>query len=225
MFDAPVVDVLAAFYTELTGWPIRRSKPDRITLQTTAGPLFELQRAPEHIVPQWPGQEHPQQFHLDLDVDQLAEAVDRAIELGAGRLAEGPSWVTLADLAGHPFDLCQAREIVPMSRLWVSIGAPDPAFLADFYAALLGMELTRQGHEGTAIASGATTLFFQQVSAYRSPRSPDRVSPQQAHLDVVVDDLDRSEAVALEIGASRLQGGDALRIFADPAGHSFCLIS
>jgi hypothetical protein len=29
----------------------------------------------------------------------------RARELGATRLADGPTWITLADPAGHPFDL------------------------------------------------------------------------------------------------------------------------
>jgi hypothetical protein len=33
------------------------------------------------------------------------EAAHRAEELGATRLADGATWITLADPAGHPFDL------------------------------------------------------------------------------------------------------------------------
>jgi hypothetical protein len=57
--------------------------------------------------PQWPGQERPQQVHLDLLVDGREEAAQRAVALGATRLADGATWITLADPAGHPFDLCQ----------------------------------------------------------------------------------------------------------------------
>ena len=67
--------------------------------------------------------------------------------------------------------------------------------------------------------------MFQQVSGYQSPRWPDAAYPQQAHLDFVVDDLDTGQARALELGASRLNaGGERFRVFADPAGHPFCLI-
>ena len=34
--------------------------------------------------------------------------------LGATRLADGPTWVTLADPAGHPFDLCQRDGVGPV---------------------------------------------------------------------------------------------------------------
>ena len=41
---------------------------------------------------------------------------------------------------------------------------------------------------------------------------------------IAVDDLDAAEALALELGAARLEGGgDNFRVFADPAGHPFCL--
>jgi hypothetical protein len=41
-----------------------------------------------------------------------------------------------------------------------------------------------------------------------------------------VEDLDAGEARALELGARRLDGGgERFRVFADPAGHPFCLIA
>jgi Glyoxalase-like domain len=51
------------------------------------------------------GQERPQQVHLDLVVDRHEEAAQRAVALGATRLAGGATWITLADPAGHPFCL------------------------------------------------------------------------------------------------------------------------
>ena len=53
---------------------------------------------------------------------------------------------------------------------------------------------------------------------------PDPARPQQAHLDIMVDDLDAGEQRALALGATRLNGGgETFRVFADPAGHPFCL--
>ena len=54
---------------------------------------------------------------------------------------------------------------------------------------------------------------------------PDPAVPQQLHLDVMVDDLAVATERVLAIGARRLSGpdGDAF-VFADPAGHPFCLI-
>jgi hypothetical protein len=66
--------------------------------------------------------------------------------------------------------------------------------------------------------------MFQQVGEYTPPQWPDPAHPQQGHLDILVDDLDTGEARALELGASRLEGGGtSFRVFADPAGHPFCL--
>ena len=68
--------------------------------------------------------------------------------------------------------------------------------------------------------------MFQQVGDYNPPRWPDPAHPQQAHLDLLVDDLDAGEARALELGATRLDGGgERFRVFADPAGHPFCLVA
>jgi len=223
--DAPDIDRLASFYAELTGWKIIRKDSDWITLRTGDGQEIAFQLAPDHVAPQWPGQEHPQQFHLDLQVDGYMAAADRAIGLGATRLADGPTWVTLADPAGHPFDLCQKDGAGPEMALFaVTIDAPDASALARFYADLLGMEVTYEGPEGALIAGDGKSVMFQQVSGYNPPRWPDPAHPQQAHLDIIVADLDAGEARALELGASRLAGsGEGFRVFADPAGHPFCL--
>jgi catechol 2,3-dioxygenase-like lactoylglutathione lyase family enzyme len=225
-FDAPDIDKLASFYTELTGWPEVRREAGWIDLRSPDGGLgVTFQLAPDHIAPEWPGQKRPQQFHLDLLIDGYQAAAERAVGLGATRLGEGPNWVTLADPAGHPFDVCQRDGVGPVMGLFApAIDAPDAPALARFYAALLGMEVTYEGSEGSFITGGGKSLMFQQVSDYNPPQWPDPAHPQQAHLDIDVDDLDAGQARALELGATRLAGeGRGFRVFADPAGHPFCL--
>ena len=224
-FDAPDTEQLANFYTELTGWQVVRNDGGWINIEAGDGQQIGLQPAPDHIPPRWPGQERPQQFHLDLLVGDRQAAADRAVALGATRLADGASWITLADPAGHPFDLCQRDGVGPAMELYaVTVDAPDAAALARFYAGLLGTELGYQGPEGALLTAGGKNLMFQQVSGYRKPQWPDPAHPQQAHLDIFVDDLDAGEALALDLGATVLRGGGSqFRTLADPAGHPFDL--
>ncbi len=158
-------------------------------------------------------------------MDDYEGAAERAVALGATRLATGPTWITLADPAGHPFDLCQKAGVGPVMDLFaISIDAPDASALAQFYADLMGMDVSYNGPEGALIAGGGQSLLFQQISDYTAPAWPDPAHPQQAHLDILVDDLDTGQARALELGASLLAADDeGFRVFADPAGHPFCL--
>jgi len=223
--DAADIDRLATFYTHLTGWRTVRHVEDWITLRADDDQEIAFQRAPDHRPPHWPGQRMPQQFHLDLQVTGREAAARRAQDLGATRLADGPTWITLADPAGHPFDLCERDGLGDRTVLFaVTIDAPDAAGLAGFYAALLGMDLTYDGPEGALITGQAGNVMFQQITDYNPPRWPDPDAPQQAHLDIRVEDLDIGQVRALELGATRLPGsGETFRVFADPAGHPFCL--
>jgi catechol 2,3-dioxygenase-like lactoylglutathione lyase family enzyme len=226
IFDAADIEEVGAFYTELTGWEVVRTDSDRFGVRAPEGQEIEFQRAPDHVAPRWPGQDQPQQFHLDLQTDDPPAQADRAVGLGATRLADGPTWITLADPAGHPFDLCQVDGVGPVMGLFaVTIDAPDASALARFYADLTGMEVTYDGPEGALISGDRKSVMFQQISDYNPPRWPDPAHPQQAHLDLLVDDLDAGQARALELGASRLNaGGERFRVFTDPAGHPFCLV-
>jgi predicted enzyme related to lactoylglutathione lyase len=225
VFDAADINALAEFYAELAGWEITSRDDDWIDVRMPDGNEISFQLAPDHLAPRWPGQEHPQQFHLDLQVEDTAAAAERAVKLGATRLAEGANWITLADPAGHPFDLCQRDGVGPAMPLFaVTIDAPDASALARFYADLLGMEVTYDGPEGALVAGGGRSVMFQQVSGYTPPRWPDPAHPQQAHLDIKVADLDAAQARAQELGAALLKvENEACRVFADPAGHPFCL--
>jgi len=79
---------------------------------------------------------------------------------------------------------------------YLVIDCPDPNALADFYAAVLELPIASRDDEWVAM-----------------------------HLDIEVDDVDSADRRVRVLGATRLPGeGEDFRVFADPAGHPFCLI-
>lgn len=112
--DCSDADRLAGFYAKLTGGEVTFSDAEYGYAQATvAGATVNFQRVHSYTPPQWPGQEHAQQFHLDFRVDDLAAAVAHAIELGAAKALEQPasdSYTVLTDPDGHPFCLCPPSE-------------------------------------------------------------------------------------------------------------------
>lgn len=110
----------------------------------------------------------------------------------------------------------------------VVIDCPDPQALAGFYEELLGMIRVQDEPDFVVIGDAADRpgIAFQRAPELRRPSWPDPDRPQQMHLDLRVDDLDTAEQQALALGATRLPGGGArFRVYADPAGHPFCLVS
>ncbi len=105
------------------------------------------------------------------------------------------------------------------------IDCPEPRALAEFYAQLLGMSVKSANDGWVVIGDDAGhRLAFQRAPDLREPRWPDPERPQQFHIDAMVDDIEAAEQAALELGATRLPGeGPDFRVYADPAGHPFCL--
>ena len=62
----------------------------------------------DYTPPQWPGQQVPQQMHLDVIVDDLDAAEAAVLELGATKPEHQPgtTFRVFLDPAGHPFCLC-----------------------------------------------------------------------------------------------------------------------
>jgi catechol 2,3-dioxygenase-like lactoylglutathione lyase family enzyme len=104
------------------------------------------------------------------------------------------------------------------------IDCPDPRALAAFYSALLGQPVTYDTDDFTVVAENDTTsgLAFQLAPDHRPPTWPGPDVPQQMHLDVMVEDVAAATPGVLALGATLLDG--AAGVFADPAGHPFCLI-
>ena len=227
VLDTPDLDRLATFYEQLAGWHRHPDdEDDWVTFSADDGWRIGLQLAPDHISPRWPDPDYPQQAHLDLRVPYIDAAADLAQRLGATMLRRNERWHTLADPAGHPFDLCLKPDDPRTTVMGVMLDCPDAKALSHFYAELLGKQVTYEA-DGVAMIGedGAQPVMFQQVAQYRAPRWPDPAFPQQVHLDVTVEDIDAAEPAALAIGATRLDGeGVNWRVYADPAGKPFCLL-
>jgi catechol 2,3-dioxygenase-like lactoylglutathione lyase family enzyme len=111
----------------------------------------------------------------------------------------------------------------------VIFDCPNPGELADFYAEVLGVEVYEKTDGWAEIASQVgprPLLAFQRVENYTPPQWPGQDVPQQIHLDVKVEDMDEAEAAVLALGATKA-GSDheTFRVYLDPAGHPFCLIT
>ncbi|MGY0055434.1 VOC family protein [Streptomyces sp. LZ34] len=110
----------------------------------------------------------------------------------------------------------------------ITLDCADPETLAAFYRQATGLELHPESNGDFAGLTRQDGLLigFQRVDDYQAPHWPGQSVPQQFHLDFAVDDLDETEALLLELGATKPEhqpGGDRWRVFTDPAGHPFCL--
>jgi catechol 2,3-dioxygenase-like lactoylglutathione lyase family enzyme len=102
------------------------------------------------------------------------------------------------------------------------LDCPDPRTVAEFYSRLLDQPITYDSDDFVVVAPNDRTsgLAFQRAAGHRAPTWPDPAVPQQMHLDVMVEDPAAAGAEVLQFGATRLDGD----VYADPAGHPFCLI-
>jgi catechol 2,3-dioxygenase-like lactoylglutathione lyase family enzyme len=115
----------------------------------------------------------------------------------------------------------------------VALDTPDPVGLARFYCDLLGWHVERGDDDWVTIRSDDGTgesatgrLAFQLAPDFVPPTWPEPGVPQQAHLDLAVDDLATAGAFAESVGARRVHGPGTEQdfwVYLDPAGHPFCL--
>ena len=117
----------------------------------------------------------------------------------------------------------------PIGQLEVmALDCPDPHELARFYRSIIGGDIHTHSDGGwVEVRTAQGNVAFQQIDDFRPPTWPSGEVPQQAHLDIRVDDLDDGEAAALELGAVKAgtqPSPDNFRVFLDPVGHPFCLV-
>lgn len=99
---------LAEFYGAITGWKADpQSSEDWVELTGGEGATIAFQLAPGHVPPVWPGDDHPQQAHLDFDVWDLDVGEQQVLAVGARKVEFQPdeNWRVFLDPAGHPFCL------------------------------------------------------------------------------------------------------------------------
>jgi catechol 2,3-dioxygenase-like lactoylglutathione lyase family enzyme len=107
----------------------------------------------------------------------------------------------------------------------VALECPDARKLAAFYVEITGGTVIKAYEEWVTVRCPGGNIDFQTSPGYQPPAWPDPSSPMQMHLDFLVDDADAAEARVLAAGATKFdhQPGDHFRVYADPAGHPFCL--
>ncbi len=104
----------------------------------------------------------------------------------------------------------------------VVLDCPDPNELAGFYARLLDWPAPEPDDDWVTL-EGPVKIEFQKADDYRPPTWPDPERPQMFHFDLTVDDLDAAHDRAIDLGARLLDTRKTFRVYADPAGHPFCL--
>ncbi len=108
----------------------------------------------------------------------------------------------------------------------VAMNCPNAVELAAFYADITGGQVTFVDPAWATVDGPGGRIDFQTVPDHVRPTWPDPTVPAQMHLDFLVDDLTAAEDRVLAAGATRFEvqpNPDHCLVFADPAGHPFCL--
>ena len=112
VLDAPDGLELARFYQRLLGWelfPDENGDGAALAPSDEAGYNLGFQTEPNYRRPVWPPEDGAPQMmmHLDIEVDELEQAVAYAIETGATQASYQPQddVRVMLDPAGHPFCL------------------------------------------------------------------------------------------------------------------------
>ena len=115
-----------------------------------------------------------------------------------------------------------------ISRTIIVLDAADLNAVSSFWAALLGGTVTRDDDWHSVLVGGDYRLAVQLAPDHVPPEWPDG-TPQQIHLDLWIEDLQAAHEEAIALGARLLklaenpEAAEGFQVYADPAGHPFCL--
>jgi catechol 2,3-dioxygenase-like lactoylglutathione lyase family enzyme len=110
----------------------------------------------------------------------------------------------------------------------IVLDAADPDAESAFWAGLLGGTVEGSGRWRNIWVDGEWQLGVQHAPNHVPPDWPDG-APQQIHLDFYVDDFEAAHEQVIGLGARLLKAADdraaaaGVQVYADPAGHPFCL--
>jgi predicted enzyme related to lactoylglutathione lyase len=98
----------ANFYGGLLGWAVSTDDGWAEVRSPDGNHCICFQGVDDYRAPDWPGQQVPQQMHIDVMVDDLDEAETAVVELGATKHEHQPgtTFRVFLDPAGHPFCCC-----------------------------------------------------------------------------------------------------------------------
>ena len=111
VLDGPDGQALAHFYAQLLGWRVFNEGDGGAAVAPSedAGYNLAFETEEHYVRPVWPTvQGEPQMsMHLDIEVDDLEQAVAHAVEVGAevASYQPQPTVRVMLDPAGHPFCL------------------------------------------------------------------------------------------------------------------------
>ncbi|GAB3887573.1 VOC family protein [Terrabacter terrigena] len=108
VIDCPDAGALATFYGTMLDWTVKASDDWAEIRDSETGSCICFQQVGDFTPPQWPGQQVPQQMHVDVMVDDLDAGEEAVVALGATKHEHQPgeSFRVFLDPAGHPFCLC-----------------------------------------------------------------------------------------------------------------------
>ncbi len=110
----------------------------------------------------------------------------------------------------------------------VVFDAADLTTESSFWAGLLGGTVDAEDDWHMVFVDGRPRVGVQLAPDHVPPDWP-HGNPQQIHLDLWVDDIDAAHEEVMSLGAKLLQAAaetespDTFQVYADPAGHPFCL--
>jgi hypothetical protein len=112
----------------------------------------------------------------------------------------------------------------------VVFDAADLAAESSFWAGVLDGKVDAEDEWHMVHVSGAPRIGVQLAPNHIPPDWPDGTPPQQIHLDLWVDDFEAAHDRVMALGARVLKAAardaaspDNFQVYADPAGHPFCL--
>jgi hypothetical protein len=217
----------ARFWAGVLGWPLGPAWPGHPELRSfeppDGAPYVHLQRIGG-----------PARVHLDLEVDDPAAGVRRAVGLGAALVAEHDRWRALRSPGGLPFCLVQARDHEPprpvtwpdghrarMVQLCIDLPRSAHEVEMGFWRALLtggrwaGSEAREFAGKWHDDAGSPLQLLFQRLD------EPDGVV--RAHLDHGTDARAAEVRRLLALGAADVGPGRGWHVLRDVAGQRFCV--
>jgi hypothetical protein len=106
--------------------------------------------------------------------------------------------------------------------------AADLGAESSFWAGVLDGTVDAEDDWHMVLVDGRPRVGVQLAPDHVSPDWPSG-TPQQIHIDLWVEDPSDSHDLVMSLGASVLKepddddAPDAFRVYADPAGHPFCL--
>ena len=114
-------------------------------------------------------------------------------------------------------------------RQIIVFDAADLSTESAFWAGMLGGRVVAEDDWHSVIDADGQWRIGVQLAPDHTPPDWPHGAPQQMHLDLHVDDPARAHDEVLALGARLLQPADDLtaaeghQVYADPAGHPFCI--